>query len=134
MNEAQKNKGDASLDALGALDAIILFDDQCPMCRNLASLAARKAPRDLAFRSWQEFTGHTDERPDALGLWDGQQLLSGAPAWKALLAKHPALGGLNWAAARLNLTDQTATTLSTVSRLVRNLCTRCGHTPRKTRL
>jgi len=110
----------------------ILFDEACPLCRNLAMLAARKAGPDMAFAGWQTFTGRVGDRPEALGLWDGQTLASGAAAWESLLTRHPALAVLGWAAARLNLTHETSAALSSTSRFIRNLCTRCGRSaPRK---
>jgi len=115
---------------------LVLFDADCGFCRSLAELAARRAAGALSFISWQEFQvsdaarqGLPPEqlaRPaDRLRVYAEGALVEGESAWAFLLERHRDLAGLDWLAARLGLTRETAKVLNRSGELLRRLCSRC---------
>ena len=109
---------------------IILYDENCPLCMNLAGLASRRSKNALEFLPWSEFNV-PDITPDEqvkLGFWDGKTLYEGAQAWQKLLELHPDFSILNWAAEKLQLTEKLSRLMQGAGYTMRRLCGRC---PRK---
>lgn len=116
---------------------LILFDKDCPLCKQLAELATRRAAPHLTFQSWQSYydspeaqavlaaTPAVDPAPRELRAVHAGQLLEGAAAWSVLLEAHPDLQALNWLAQRLGLQSQTSRAMRATAALLRALCPRC---------
>jgi hypothetical protein len=121
--------------------ALVLFDEDCALCRQLAAQAGRRTAPGTAFRGWQSFTSSVESRerlPEASRglpaselrvLCDDGGLLEGVDAWAYLVAQHPDLRGLDWLARRLGLVREAAAALRGAGALLRALCPRC---PRRT--
>lgn len=120
----------------------LLFDADCPLCRNLAELSVRRVGPALHAVSWQTFCLSADavaqlpaatrDRPaDQLRVWTGQELVEGEGAWAFLLAQHPDLSALQWLAARLGLSAEVGRALMRSGALLRRLCRRCGRSLRR---
>ena len=118
------------------MSAIVLYDAECPLCRNLAAFAARHARGPIAFKAWQSFRGspvaqllfdgETRSRPaDSLRVLEGGHLRAGPDAWAFLLEAYPALRGLGWLASQLGLQAQVAATLDRAGHRVRRACCSC---------
>lgn len=119
---------------------LILFDADCPLCEQLAALAAHRAGPHLGFCSWQNFRQSPEaqavlasppenHQPSELGALHNGHLLEGTAAWDLLLTQHPDLQSLNWLAQRLGLQKTTSQALRGAGALLRALCPRC---PRRT--
>jgi hypothetical protein len=116
---------------------LVLFDDDCPMCRSLAELVVKRAPAAFSAVAWQEFRASAlaAERvgPDAAALpadtlrvLTPSALLTGLDAWSHLLERHPDLAPLGWLAAQLGVTTPAARTLARSGALLRSLlCRAC---------
>lgn len=120
-----------------AAPSTVLFDDACPLCQTLASLAARRAGPALRFDSWQSFAVSPEAqavladdvlaRPaDRLRVFTDGRLIEGDAAWAHLLTAHRDLDGLNWLAARIGMQGATIKAFAGTGALLRRLCRRCG--------
>lgn len=117
--------------------ALVLFDEDCALCRQLAAHAGRRAAPGTSFRGWQSFASSAEGRhrlPEASRslpatelrvLCDEGGLLEGVDAWAYLVAQHPDLRGLDWLARRLGLVREAAAALRGAGSLLRSLCPRC---------
>ena len=116
---------------------LVLYDDECPFCKMLGELVAKRGHDRLLSQSWQyfqtnpplELVGETKvlEAPaDKLRVWDGQTLWEGVGAWNFLLENYDDLKGLRWLATKLGLEEKTAQTFEKAGRTIRFFCSRCG--------
>ena len=113
---------------LNSRQPFILYDENCPLCMNLAGLASRRSRQKIAFLPWGKFRIHQGKQSSQqlqLGYWDGERLFEGKEAWRYLLSKHPDFSSLNWAAEKLNLTDQVSKFMQKTGWTLRKLCGRC---------
>lgn len=114
---------------------LVLFDQHCSLCKNLAHLAAKRSGDKLEFMSWQEFYAgdtpanfpkeHLTEVASELRVWTGTDLHEGSKAWQFLLDTYPDLKGLSWVAQKLGLHKQTARAIQRVGHILRSGCSRC---------
>lgn len=117
--------------------ALVLYDADCLLCRNLAQLVSKRAGSDLRTQSWQSFRGSIVarrafpsellERPaDQLRVWSGARLLEGRAAWEYLLASYRDLKALDWLASQLGLSEHVASVLQATGRAARRFCGGCS--------
>lgn len=115
---------------------IVFFDENCPLCRQLAAFVQRRALPGMRFCGWQSVAQNAEGReqmPDInwtlpaneLRVWYPGGLLEGTAAWAFLIAQHPDLSALDWLARRLGLVNEAAQLLRGAAGLLRALCPRC---------
>jgi predicted DCC family thiol-disulfide oxidoreductase YuxK len=115
--------------------AVVLFDAECIVCKNLAGFVARRSTGDR-FIAWQEFVASAEgqsilssqqlsQHADRLRVWTGKQLLEKEDAWLFLMERNRDLAGLNWLASQIGLSVTLARSMEKAGSMVRRLCWRC---------
>lgn len=113
---------------------IVIFDQDCALCRQLAAFVKKRMPQRVGVISWQEFLSNLPaglkradlpETADELRVWNGQELLSKEDAWSYLLENYADLRSLNWLAERLGLRRQLAGVMRFVGHAARLTCWNC---------
>lgn len=117
------------------MNAIVLYDDKCPLCRSLAGFTQRLARSQLEVHPWSEFSHSEQARkiwsephlmaPDRIRVIDHATVYEGTAAWEWLLMNHPSLKQLGWLASRLGMQQVTAKALEISGRRIRRICWRC---------
>jgi hypothetical protein len=119
---------------------LILYDDECLMCNNLAIFASRRSENKLRFEAWQEFVKAPPEdfpkdllsQPaDQLRVWTGSEVYEGKLAWEFLLETFPDLRGVSWMAEKLGLHKQTARVIQAMGKGLKLACFRCPNRSRR---
>lgn len=105
------------------MQPVVLYDGECPLCRQLAAWIERKAEGKFTVKTAQSES--LDAPADRLRVKTAQGLIEGVAAWEFLLSEVNELRGVAWLAARLGLTRQTAAVLSELGYVARRLCLRC---------
>lgn len=106
----------------------VLFDDNCTLCRTLATWVATRSGDAMTFKSWQSHYGD-DSAPAVLRVLTGSGELDGPAAWEFLLQQVPDLSSLNWLAQRLGISTGVARALNSAGQFSRRLCRSCGKKP-----
>lgn len=113
---------------------IVLFDDNCSLCRSLAIFLHQRTKGSISVSSWQEFSQKTDicaewqqKKADKLRVYIKSSLLEGEEAWQFILNNYEDIAPLRWLAQKLGLEKKTATLLNKGGNRIRKLfCRRCG--------
>lgn len=110
--------------------AVVLYDAECPLCRSLATFAARIPRPELTFAAWQDFRRSFPPAiaalpADRLRVFRDGTLLEQEEAWAYLLERHPDLSALNWLAEKLGAVRATGKALDKAGAIARRLCFRC---------
>ena len=113
---------------------LVLYDDDCALCRTLAGFLQRRAHGAFRVKPWQEFarspegaTGTMEKSSSNLRVFLAGSLLEGEAAWDYLLENYHDMDGLNWIAQRLGLRRETAVVLDRAGHALRRLfCRRCS--------
>ncbi len=116
---------------------LVLFDNDCALCRRMAAHAMGHAPRYFQFVAWQEYAKMAaaqtrfsrevlEAPPSKLRVLRGDTVLEDAAAWEVILEHYPAFSTLSWMAKKMGLTQTTAHAFHRTSRVLRRLCWRCG--------
>lgn len=112
--------------------ALIIFDDACYLCRQLAALVEARQPasfRCQGYSSWcaeqaAPHKAHASAAP-ALMVQKGEQLLVDTEAWQYLLSHYSDLRAINWLAVKIGIHRQTAAALKQAGNTLRLFCRRC---------
>lgn len=112
----------------------VIFDQDCPLCRNLAAFAEARG-QGLKFMSYCDFEKTLTDLPDVLEnlnreklmVWDGESLSIGTDAWARMIDHSPDLKGLSWLAAKLGLGQPMARLFEVSGLLLRGFCKKCPH-------
>ncbi len=117
------------------MDPVILFDQECPLCRFLAELIQKKSTKASSYTPWQVFLKDPplffqekipeDFQFTSIGVWINNELYEGPRAWQYILEHEPQLTSLNWAAEKLGLQKETAKLLHYGGRLAKSFCFHC---------
>lgn len=117
------------------MTAVILYDEQCALCRSLAAFARRLSHQELDVEPWQKFSLTSRARElwedpgqfsaDQLRVIADSQVFEGVHAWEWLLLHHPALKQIGWLAERLGLSTVTAKALQHTTHRARRACPWC---------
>jgi hypothetical protein len=105
--------------------AILIYDDKCMLCVQLAQLVCRRSEGRVEIQPWSASSTKSDSPPQSIVLITNKQELVGAAAWEELLSIHPDLSGLTWLADRLGLKSVLVTTISGAAHLARKICRSC---------
>ena len=122
------------------LHPVVLYDDDCPLCRSLAALVAQRS--GLRHIAWQEFQGTEAAQSilpaerlaapaDRLRVLVQHELIEGEAAWSYLIEHFSDLAGLEWLAARTGLRSPLARGAQAAGSFLRRLCRRCPQPGKK---
>jgi len=108
---------------------LVLFDDQCALCRMLAHFMQARSGATFQFLSLADFRR---QEPGAEALSDSLLTvitpagpLSGEAAWEELLRTLPDLRSLSWLAERLGFSRAAGRALNAGGTALRRLCFTC---------
>jgi hypothetical protein len=105
--------------------AILIYDDKCPLCTQLAQLVGRRSDGLVHIRPWSALEVEDNIAPQSIVLITQNQELIGKAAWEELLSIHPDLSGLTWIAERLGLKSALVSTVSGAAQFARRICRSC---------
>jgi len=107
---------------------IVLYDDDCYLCRSFSALAGKLVKEEMIFESWQSYKQRSDSELDSdklRVLLTTGELIEAEQAWEWLLKEHPNLKPLGWMAEKLGITKQTAKLIRKSGDTLRIFCRKC---------
>jgi len=107
---------------------IVLYDEDCYLCRSFAGFAKKLVNGEMMFESWQSYklrSGSELESDKLRVLLADGSLIEAEQAWEWLLQEHPKLKPLGWIAEKLGVTKQTAKAIRKGGDTLRIFCRKC---------
>ncbi len=107
---------------------IVLYDEDCFLCRSFAAIAGAKVTDEIHFESWQSYkqrSGSPLESDKLRVLLSDGTLIEAEEAWEWLLREHSSLKPLGWMAEKLGITKQTARAIRKSGDAIRRFCRKC---------
>lgn len=111
--------------------ALIIFDDACYLCRQLAAMVVARQPAAFTakgYSAWCEDQSDGEARAPAapaLMVMLDDTLLVDDEAWQYLLSHYRDLAAISWLATKIGIHRQTATALKRAGSTLRLFCRRC---------
>ena len=107
---------------------IVLYDQDCYLCRSFAGFAEKLVDNEMTFESWQSYKERSGSELESdklrVLLADGN-LIEAEQAWEWLLLEHPKLKPLGWVAEKLGISKQTAKAIRKSGDTLRIFCRKC---------
>lgn len=103
--------------------AKVYFNEECPLCKELARLCQSIVGGKIAFVPWQ---GHFEGTPSDIAVDVDGKLVHGIEAWIWVCQNYPILKHLDWLAKRLGISSgPSGQVLRRSALLFKKLCRRC---------
>lgn len=112
--------------------ALIIYDDACYLCRQLAAMVVARQPAAFSAQGYSvwcadQMSAGAKAAPTAPALMVQREdtLLVDDEAWQYLLGHYRDLAAISWLATKIGIHRQTATALKRAGGALRLFCRRC---------
>jgi hypothetical protein len=103
--------------------AKVYFNQDCPLCKELARLSQSIVGGKIAFLPWQD---HFQGTPVDIAVELDGKVVHGLEAWTWICQNYPILRGLDWFAGRLGFSSRkSGQMLRGSAHLLKKFCRKC---------